>query len=61
MLCNSLQKTVKDDTPKHVSQIHEIQCVPQSKKLYFKSSFHHMTLCPGQETFFWMRHRFRMC
>lgn len=39
MLCNSLLKTVKNKTHKHVSQINEIQCVPQRKELYFISSY----------------------
>lgn len=52
MLCNSLLKTVEDKTHKHVSQIHEIQCVLQRKELYFKSSFHHMTCVLGRKPFF---------
>lgn len=41
MLCNSLQKTVKDNMPKHVSQIHEIQCSSKPKIVFqeFISSY----------------------
>lgn len=41
MLCNSLLKTMTGNTHKQVSQIHEIQCVPQRKDLYLEFTSSH--------------------